>query len=156
MFVLFSDKMPFKGKDDAEKDAATVAGEIEFSHGEPDDLQKIIKDLCTIDMSQRTKGVEQLKKHAYFNGFDWARLAGGGMEAMVKPNVNDINAPSKNEIAAFKKPKDVEWTSDDQSAFASWDYMDQELWYDEAMFRVRKFKEIPPPGGGGGGCCTIA
>ena len=31
--------MPFKGKDNEEKDAATCAGVIEFSHGESDDVQ---------------------------------------------------------------------------------------------------------------------
>ena len=56
----------------------------------------------------------------------------------------------------FVKPKDVEWGDEDQAKFASWDYMDEDLWYDEIMVRVKKFKEHKEGGGGGGGCCTIA
>jgi hypothetical protein len=51
--VLYSDKLPFKGSTDEEKDAATTAGTMEFSHDEPPDLQKVISALCTIDMSAR-------------------------------------------------------------------------------------------------------
>jgi len=163
MYVLFSDKLPFKGKSDEEKDASTVAGEIEYSHGEPDDLQKVISALCNKDMKARLGcsdgkglvGVADLKAHDYFKGFDWGRLELGTLPAPVEVNANDINAPGKNEIAKFVPPKGVSWTDEDQAAFASWDYMDKELWYDEAMFRIRKYNEIGG-GGGGGGCCTIA
>ena len=41
VYVLTSDKMPFKGKTDEEKDAATLSGEIEYSHGESDEIQKV-------------------------------------------------------------------------------------------------------------------
>jgi len=158
MFVLYSDRTPFHGKDDESKDAATCSGEIDYKHGEPEDLQKVIGDLCTIDITKRlgcNGGLEEVKKHPYFAGFDWDALIAGTLEPQIKPNVNDINAPGKNEIAAFKKPKDVEWTEEDQAKFKEWDYMDPELWYDEAMFRIKKYKELSG-GGGGGGCCTIA
>ena len=116
--------------------------------------------LCTIDVNARlgcTSGVKDLMQHPYFSGFDWRKLEAGGMEADIKPNPNDINAPSKNEIPPFVKPKDVEWTSEDQAKFSDWNYMDKELWMTEAMFRIKKKKEIKGMGGGGGGgCCTIA
>lgn len=156
MFVLFSDKLPFHGKTDEEKDAASVKGEMDFKHGEPDDLIAVIKALCTIDPKARlgaNGGLEEVKKNAYFSGFDWEALESGSMKVPIEPNPNDINAPSKDEIAAFKKPKDVEWTDADQAQFKSWDYMDKELWYDEAIFRIKKYKELTK---GGGGCCTIA
>jgi serine/threonine protein kinase len=162
MYCLFSDKLPFKGKGDEEKDAATVAAVIEYTHGEPDDLQAIISALCTKDQTKRlgtNGGLEEVKKHPYFSGFDWVQLINGDMEALVKPNVNDINAPSKSEIAAFTKPKDVDWTAEDQQAFKDWPYFDKDLWFKEAIGRAKNWKEIPTvagEGGGGGGCCTIA
>lgn len=138
----------------------TLAGEIDFKHDEPDDLQAVIKAFCTIDMKQRlgcNGGLEEVKKHPYFNGFDWAALEAGTLPAPVLPNVNDINAPDKSEIAKFVKPKDVEWTDADQKDFADWDYFDSELWLEaEAMTRIQKYKELSGGGGGAGGCCTIA
>jgi serine/threonine kinase 32 len=156
-YVLTSDKMPFKGGDDAEKDAATCAGTIEFAHGESDALQGIVKSLCVVDKDARLKGVDALKAHPYFSGFNWAGVENGTYDPEIKPNPNDINAPSKNEIEAFKKPKDVDWTSEDQAKFADWEFMNKDAWMDEAIFRIKKKKEIKGSGGGGGGgCCTIA
>jgi len=161
IYCLYSDKLPFKGKTDEEKDAATVAAVIEYTHGEPDDIQGIVNSLCTKDMTKRlgaNGGLEEVKKHPYFAGFNWTQLVNGDMEPDVKPNVNDINAPSKSEIDKFIKPKDVEWTAEDQKAFDSWSYFDKELWYKEAVGRMKNRKEISREGGGGGGggCCTIA
>ena len=158
MFVLFSDKMPFHGKTDEERDAASVEGAIEFKHGEPDDLQACIKGLCTIDITKRlgaNGGLDEIKKDPFFATLNWESLENGTMAAPVQPNVNDINAPDKNEIASFVAPKDVTWDDKDQEQFSTWDHMNKELWYDEAMFRIKKFKELGG-GGGGGGCCTIA
>jgi len=160
VYVLNSDKMPFKGKTDEEKDAATCSGEIEYNHGESDEIKAFVSALCTIDPEARLGckgGLADIKGAPFFAGFDWAALEGGTMDAEVKPNVNDINAPSKSEIDGFKKPKDVQWTDEDQAAFKEWDYMDVELWYKyEAPFRIKSKKEIDKSGGGGGGCCTIA
>jgi len=161
MYCLQSDRLPFKGKSDEEKDAATVAGVIEYTHDEPEDLQQIINALCKVDMKERlgcNGGLEQFKAHPYFASFEWDKLIGGYMEAPIKPNVNDINAPSKADIGKFDRVKDVEWTDDDEKQFDTWQYMDKELWHDEAIFRMKNRKEIPIEGGGGGGggCCTIA
>ena len=146
MFVLFSDKMPFSGKGDEEKDAATCKGEINYKHEEPKDLQEVISALCTIDVSQRLGcqggGVAELRNHPYFAGFDWQALEAGTLAAPIQPNVNDINAPSAKEIAAFVKPKDVEWTGEDQAKFAEWDSIDTEVWGDEAIARIKKRKEL--------------
>ena len=77
------------------------------------------------------------------------------MEAEIKPNPNDINAPSKNDIAGFKPSKEVTWDPEDQSRFDTWDFFDKNLWCSvEAPFRIKNKKEITA--GGGGGCCTIA
>jgi len=159
MYVLQSDKMPFKGKTDEEKDEATANATYEFSHGEPADLQEVVSALLTIDTSKRlgcNGGVAELKKHKYFAGFDWAALEAGEMEAIYKPNPNDINAPSKKDIEAFKAPKDVSWEAEDEEKFKKWSYMNKELWFEEAEFRIGSKKEIGGGGGGGGGCCVIA
>lgn len=161
IYCLWSDKLPFKGKSDEEKDAATVAAVIEYGHDEPEDLQKVVSDLCTKDQTKRLgckNGLEDLKGHPYFAGFDWVQLINGDMPAEIVPNPNDINAPGKSEIAAFKKPKDVDWTPEDEKAFDDWDTFDKRLWYNEAIGRMKNRKEISREGGGGGGggCCTIA
>jgi serine/threonine protein kinase len=74
VFVLFSDKMPFSGKTEEEKNEATVKGEIEYKHGESDELQKFVSALCTVDQKARlgcTDGLQEVMVHPYFNGFNW-------------------------------------------------------------------------------------
>jgi len=156
-FVLFCHKLPFFGSDE-EKDAMTVAGVIEYKHDEPAELQKFITDLCTVDMGARCKGVDGLKAHPYFAGYDWASLEQGKMEAPFAPNVNDINAPDAKEIAGFVAPKDVTWDDAEKQLFSSWDFFNPVMWeMDEAVYRIKKMKELSGGGGGGGGgCCTIA
>lgn len=103
LYVLESDRMPFKGRDDTEKDAATCTGEIAFTHGEPADLQQLVCALCTIDMSKRlgcTSGVSELKAHEYFKGFNWEQLEGGGMEAPYRPSANDSSTMEDRMTAA--------------------------------------------------------
>ena len=59
------------------------------------------------------------------------------MDATIKPNPNDINAPSKNDIAPFVKPKDVTWDDADQAKFDSgWDFFDPKLHGAEAIARI--------------------
>lgn len=159
IYVLASDKLPFKGADDDAKDASTVAGVIEYNHEETPEVQGIINSLCTVDMATRCGGkggIEDLKKHPYFAGFNWYSLIEGEFDAEIKPNPNDINAPSKKDIEGFKASKAVTWDPEDQAKFANWEHFDLNLWYDEATFRITKKKEIGGKGGGGGGCCTVA
>jgi len=155
VFVLFCHKLPFYGNDE-EKDAMTVAGQINFKHGEPEELQKIVSDLCTIDMGARVKGVNALKAHPFFQNFNWAALEQGLMAAPFQPNINDINAPSASEIDAFKAPKDVTWDQEQIDMFKHWEFFNQNVWEsEEAPMRMKKFNELGG-GGGGGGCCTIS
>jgi len=158
VYSLTSDKMPFYGNDE-EKDAMTCAGNIDFKHGESPGVQKLITDLCTVDMTKRlgcTKGLEDLKGHPFFSGFDWAKMMEGELEAEIKPNPNDINAPSKKDIEGFKPSKEVTWEPDDQARFSDWNFFDKEIWGKyEALFRIEKKMELAG-GGGGGGCCVIA
>jgi len=157
MYVFFSHKLPFFGKDE-EKDAMSVAGVIDFKHGEPDELQGIVSDLCKVDQKARLQGVTGLKAAPYFAGFQWDLLEQGKLEAPFKPNVNDINAPSASDIAAFKAPKDVTWDAEEVELFKNWDFFNEEMFLmEEAPSRIKKFKELTGGGGGGGGgCCTIA
>ena len=86
-----------------------------------------------------------------------AALMEGELDAEIKPNPNDINAPSKKDIEGFKASKAVTWDPDDQAKFASWDFFEKDLFYGECTFRINNKREIK--GGaaaGGGGCCTIA
>jgi len=160
VFVLVNDKHPFKGKTDEEKDEATLSGVIEYDHGESADLQKFISDLCTIDMGTRLgskEGVSEIKAHPYMKDFAWAQLIEGQMDAELKPNPNDINAPSKKDIEGFKPSKEVTWDPEDQDRFKEWDTFDKTIWLGyEALFRIKLKNEVGGAAGGGGGCCTIA
>jgi nicotinate-nucleotide pyrophosphorylase len=65
-------------QEDAEKDAATTAGVIEFDHGEPEGVKPIILDLCKVEQKARlgcTGGLSQVKAHPYFAGFNWCAFA---------------------------------------------------------------------------------
>jgi len=156
MFVFFSHKLPFYGKDE-EKDAMSVAGVIEFKHDEPADLQQIVSDLCKVDQEARLKGVDGLKGHPFFAGYNWQSLEQGKFDAPFKPNVNDINAPSKDDIDAFKDPKDVTWGPEETEMFKSWEFFNSKGFEaEEVPHRIKKFKELSGGGGGGGGCCTVS
>ena len=123
--LLQSDKMPFSGKSDEEKNEATISGAIEYKHGEPEIFQSLISGLCEVDMSKRlgcNGGLHDLQAHPYFVGYNWEALEYGKVDAPIKPNVNDINAPSAKDIAAFVPPKDVTWEAADQAKFADFGY----------------------------------
>jgi len=163
MFVLFSDKMPFKGKTDEETDNQTCTKTLDFKHDEPEDLKTIIGALCTVDTSARlgcegAGGMAALKSHAYFQGFEWAALIAGNMTAPFVPDPNDINAPSEKDIGTFEAPKDVNWGADDQAQFAGWNFAHPSLSEEEFAWRLEKKKDLTggDGGGGGGGCCVIA
>jgi G protein-coupled receptor kinase len=158
-FVLFSDRLPFHGEPE-EQDAATCKGHIEFKHNEPPELQSLITALCTVDPKARlgANGLDEIKKHEYFNGFDWAALEAGTNKVGLVPDPNEINAPTRDEVAGFKAPDGVTWNDDDQKNFASWDYAGEVGWHNEAVKLLEKNKELEGgvATGGGGGCCTIA
>ena len=111
-------------------------------------------------------GITELKAHPWFAGFDWDALEDGRMPAPIQPNINDINAPSKKDIAPFVKPKDVTWDAADQAHFDRWEFMDPELQSAEAIYRIKKRNELVQPfaadglkvvkeTSGGGGCCSL-
>jgi len=50
-------------------------------------------------------GYEKLKAHEFFAGFDWMKLAGGVLEAPIKPDRTKMNAPPSGEMD-MKKVKE--------------------------------------------------
>jgi len=156
-FVLFSDRLPFHGAEPADMDAATCSGKIEYKANEPAPLQSLITSLCTVDTSARLKGLDNIKKHEYFSGFNWVGLEDGTFKPKLVPDPNEINAPSRDEVAGFKAPDGVTWDPPDQEQFSKWDYCGELGWQSEAVFALEKNKELDGVAqGGGGGCCTIA
>lgn len=174
-FQMWCDRLPFFGQNDDEKnemilDAAQKLPE-RFTHDEPADLQKFVTDTLNVDMEARLGvqgGLAEVKRHEYFASFDWAALEAGTMPAPILPNINDINAPGKNEIPPFEKPKGVTWDESDQAHFERWEFFNSDLHGDEAICRIRKRKELVAAlakdglkpvtikGGGGGGCCSVS
>jgi len=158
-FALVSDKLPFKGKTSEEVDEAAKTQQIDFSEKAelyPQVMQDFINACCEKDYANRlgcgAGKVEEIKGHAYFAGFDWGKLEAGTMEAPIKPDPNDINAPSADEIGGFKDPADVTFEASDQEKFKNWPFMNPGLWREEM---AKDLKKGGSNAGGGGGCCTI-
>ena len=123
-----------------------------------DEIKDLIGQLCNKDMGARLKGVEALKTHAWFKGFDWMALQNGTLEAPTKPDVNRLNCPDKSEIGDFDKVAEEEtWGADDQAPFEGWEAKNPVLWAKEMAICIDKtYKGAGGGGGGGGGgCCMI-
>ena len=58
-----------------------------------------------------------------------SQLPSAPYDAEIKPNPNDINAPSKNDIEGFKASKAVTWDPEDEARFADWSHFDKQIWY---------------------------
>ena len=87
-----------------------------------------------------------------------AALEAGTYKPKLVPDPNEINAPSRDEVAGFKAPDGVVWGDDDQKSFTTWDYAGPYGFQNEAVKMLEKNKELEGgvQTGGGGGCCTIA
>jgi hypothetical protein len=44
--------------------------------------------------------------------------------------------------------------ADDEAKFKEWEFMNKEIWYDEAMFRIKKYQEVGPKPAAG--CCVVS
>ena len=70
-------------------------------------------------------GFEKLKAHEFFGGLDWARLAGGLLEAPIKPSATQMNSPPSAEmdtkkVSAYAGKK--AGADKFSSHFANWDH----------------------------------
>lgn len=78
---------------------------VNFQKACKGDAEAFIKGLCHKDPAERLpmkKGdTENLKKHAWYGGFDWNAMFNGTMEVPYKPAVK-----SKKDIANFSAKKE--------------------------------------------------
>ena len=51
-------------------------------------------------------------------------------------------APPNVDTDAFQPPSDVVWSFDDQAKLARWEYVDLELFGDEAILRMTRHNEL--------------
>ena len=94
-----------------------------------DGLESLCKGLMTIETEQRlgsdASGFGKLRKHDFFNSFDWAKLASGTLDAPIKPPREQMNAPPSAEMD-MKKVKAYEGhkcsDADYAKHFGAWDY----------------------------------
>jgi serine/threonine protein kinase len=179
-FQLFCDRLPFYGNNDDEKNEMILrAAEVlptRYYHGEPEDFQSLVSAFCNVDTVARLgapktgkSGLAEVKEHEYFNGFDWDALEAGKMPAPIQPNINDINAPSKKDIAPFVMPEDITWEAEDEAKFHDWEFMNPAKHGVEAIGRIKKMKDavqalaaddikwVKPADAkpAGGGCCSL-
>merc|ERR1712070_1257933 len=84
-----------------------------------------MKKLLEKDSSNRlgsggTKAVDEIFSHPWFEGkYTIEKLNAREYAVPFKPNADDINAPSKDEIAAFPK-LDVELTDEEKKRIEKW------------------------------------
>jgi len=108
-----------------------LSSELVFPSFVSKEAQSILSGLLTRDTEKRLgsgpTGSEDIKKHPFFNGIDWAKLERKEYEAPFKPNVkNERDISQIDQVFTSEKPQDslVERSAlgDDQNNFKDFTY----------------------------------
>merc|ERR1719253_2561653 len=79
---------------------------VEFKTGMKGDCEQLIKSLCHQLVPRRLTmlpgGIDNLKKHSWYSGFDWGALQSESMTAPSKPNIK-----GKTDVSNFHKLTDA-------------------------------------------------
>jgi beta-adrenergic-receptor kinase len=114
-------------------DEATKLMDILYS-GHFSDLGKsLCQDLLLRDPEARLGylGWKEVKKHAFFEGFDFEALVNGSMKPPFVPTAI-VNAFDQSQIGNFgKSAKGTTWTPEDQSKFKAWEFVHEDRFYEE-------------------------
>jgi cGMP-dependent protein kinase len=95
VFELLARRTPFRAKDDLAIYEGILRGiqSIQFPSKMSRKAQSIIKSLCRHDPSERLGyqkgGVGDIRKHRWFQGFDWQGLRDEKIEAPLIPSIKD-------------------------------------------------------------------
>ncbi len=133
IYELLKGKGPFRGPKalsldpdaDVAIDKATMEMEVEYPPDifSPDTID-LLRKLLERDPSKRlgTKNASEIREHPFFNGkIDFGLLELGRIQPPWRPNANDINALSQDEIGTFEEAK-VKLTPQEQESWKKWDF----------------------------------
>lgn len=95
VYELLTRKTPFRAKDDLTIYENILRGihSVQFSYRVSRKAEMLIKSLCRQEPSERLgyqkSGINDIKKHKWFGGFDWDGFHKQGVPAPILPDVRD-------------------------------------------------------------------
>jgi len=107
IFELLSKRTPFRAKDDLAiyEGILRGIGSIQFPYKISRKAESIIKSLCRQDPSERLgyqkAGISDIRKHRWYQGFDWEGLQ---QQRIVAPHIPDIK--DVFDVSNFEKLKE--------------------------------------------------
>jgi len=107
VFELLSKRTPFRAKDDLAIYEGILRGihSVQFPYKISRKAESLIKSLCRQDPSERLgyqkAGISDIRKHRWFQGFDWEGLL---VQKVVAPHVPDIKNPF--DVSNFERIKE--------------------------------------------------
>lgn len=107
IFELLSKRTPFRAKDDLAIYEGILRGihSVQFPYKISRKAESLIKALCRQDPSERIgyqkAGINDIRKHRWFQGFDWEGLLA---QKVVAPHVPDIKNPF--DVSNFERIKE--------------------------------------------------
>merc|ERR1719409_711885 len=105
MFELMAKDTPFGGNSPTEIYGKIFTGinKADFQKGMYGDCEELIKSLCHQLVFKRLTmtpgGIDNIKKHSWYKGFDWVALEGLSMQSPFIPSIKgktDLSNFSKN------------------------------------------------------------
>jgi serine/threonine protein kinase len=91
LFEMMAGQPPFVDDDPMGIYQQILAGKVTFPRQFDRGAKSLVKKLLVLDLTRRLGcykgGADDVKKHKWFNGFDWAALVGKTMEAPIVPNI---------------------------------------------------------------------
>jgi len=109
IFELMSKTSPFDGKSPVEIYSKIFKGmeKVEFPPVITNESELLIKSLCHQLVHKRCPmtigGVNNVKKHAWYHGFDWVAMESQGMAAPFKPTIK-----GKKDMSNFRRRPDAD------------------------------------------------
>lgn len=169
VYELLAGKCPFRTskalefapEPDKAMDKATCEMELEynekyFTKDAADLLTKLFDRNPATRIGSGPDGAGELRNHPWFKEIDFGLLELQRVEPPWKPNPNDINAMSQDEIGSFDFVKQG-LTSEEQEAWIKWDFTSKSVIQGEVVELLMWEDKVgpcqPPPDDGG--CCTI-
>lgn len=89
MYEMTTGFPPFMHQDQMKTFEHIVSGKIKYTNGFQPDLKNLINNLIQVDLSRRygnlKNGINDIKDHPYFEGFNWIQLYEQHMKPPFKP-----------------------------------------------------------------------
>ena len=102
------------------------------------------------------EGADEIKKHPWFKNIDFGLLELRRFQPPWKPNLDEINALSQNEIGDFFYANLEKLTQEEQDAWKEWDFNSKSVIQAEVVELLMWEDKVGPcQPTSSSGCCTI-